>query len=145
MIPTIHEKCCGCWDTKNCIQFYRRFRNQRQIVYHSLAYTKRQSSMSYFVKYGSFFGAIIVFIHCNGKQYAIINRYSIKKKFSDYLISSNYYNVLLKSIDSFFFVLEKQSHHVDITDIISITDMCILIEEENSFVVSPISSSHEHD
>lgn len=115
------------------------------MVYHSLQYKKRQSSISYFIKYGSLFGEIVIFVHCSGKQYAIVRRYSIKSKFSDYFISSTYYGILFKPIDYFFFVLEKLSYHLDIIDIDSIADMCILIEGEDFFIASPISSSHEHD
>jgi len=74
----MHSSICDCHNIINCIQFYRRFRNEKEVVYHSLAYKKRQSSISYFIKYGNLFGSIVVFMYCNGKEYAIINRHTLK-------------------------------------------------------------------
>lgn len=145
IILDFHNQYCDCSDTNTCIKYYRRFKSKQHIIYHSLAYTKRQSSVSYFIKYGSLFGAIIVFFRCSGRQYAIVRRHSIKTKFSDYFMASNYYDILSKSIDSFFYVLENLSYYVDVIDVNSITDMCILMEDEDTYIVSPISGSHEHD
>ncbi|CAF2085091.1 unnamed protein product [Rotaria magnacalcarata] len=116
-----------------------------RIIYHSLIYKKRQLSVSYFVKYGSLFGTIMTFIACNGKQYALIKRYEVKNLFSNCFVSSKYYSLLLISIDEFFFVLEKTSSQVDVVDAYSSLDICIVIEEVDSFVVSPMSAYHEHD
>ncbi|CAF2855212.1 unnamed protein product [Rotaria sp. Silwood2] len=145
VISSVHTSLCHCHDLNQCIKFYRRFRNKKQIVYHSLAYTKRQSSVSYFVKYNSLFGIIITFMSCDDKQYAIIKRHAVKKKFSDYFVSSPYHSLLSKPIDTFFFVLEKQSLQFDVVDVYSSLDMCIVIEEDDCFIVSPLSIYHEHD
>ena len=82
---------------------------------------------------------------CNGKEYAIINRHMLKNPFSDIFISSSYYEKLSRSIDSLFFVLEKVSGQCDIFDMYHSMEMCIVIEEEECFVVSPLSVYHEHD
>jgi hypothetical protein len=145
IISSIHTKICNCHDFNKCMKFYRRFKNKKQIVYHSLAYTRRQSSISFFIKYGTLFGSIITFMSCNDKQYAIIKRYSTKKRFSDYFSSSVYYKLLSKSIDVFFFVLEKSSFQLDVIDIHSSMQICIVIEEDDCFIVSPLLVYHEHD
>ncbi|CAF1367916.1 unnamed protein product [Rotaria sp. Silwood1] len=84
ILPNIHQRFCNCSNVNNCMKFYQRFRNKQQIVYHSLEYTKKQSSVSYFIKYGSLFGIVIVFMSCNDKQYAVVKRHPIKKRFSDF-------------------------------------------------------------
>ncbi|CAF1285776.1 unnamed protein product [Rotaria sordida] len=145
MISSVHASICQCQVLNQCIKFYRRFRHKNQIIFHSLAYTKRQSSVSYFVKYNSLFGSIITFMSCNDKQYAIIKRYPIKKLFSDYFVSSPYYGRLMKPLDTFFFVLEKVSFQFDLVDVYSSLYMCVVIEEDDCLIVSPISVYHEHD
>lgn len=141
----MHSSICDCNNIINCIQFYRRFRNEKEVVYHSLAYKKRQSSISYFIKYANLFGSIMVFMCCNGKEYAVINRHMLKSRFSDHFISSYYYNILSKPIDSFFFVLDKVSNRFDVIDLQNSMEMCIVIEEDDCFIVSPLSVYHEHD
>jgi hypothetical protein len=82
---------------------------------------------------------------CNGKEYAIINRHMVKSRFSDHFISSYYYSILSKPIDSFFFVLNKVSTQFDVIDINTSMEMCIIFEEDDCLVVSPLSVYHEHD
>ena len=84
-------------------------------------------------------------MRCNGKEYAIVNRHMVKSCFSDHFISSYYYHILSKPIDSFFFVLNKVSSRFDVVDINISMEMCIIIEEDDCFVVSPLSVYHEHD
>jgi hypothetical protein len=69
----------------------------------------------------------------------------LKNRFSDNFISSSYYGILSKSIDSFFFVVDKISLQVDVFEIHNSMEMCIVIEEEDCFIVSPLSVYHEHD
>lgn len=128
-----------------CVKFYCRFENKKNIVYHSLAYKRRQSSVSYFIKYENSFGSILVFITCNGKEYAIVNHHALMNPFSDYFISSSYHNILSKPVDSFFFIVGKMPDRFDVIDVHSFIEMCVIVEEEHHFVVSPISAYHEHD
>lgn len=144
-MPNIHTSICDCKNLDTCIRFYRRYRNKDNVIFHSLSYNKRQLSISFFVKYGSLFGSILTFMNCNNKKYAIIKRYPIKKLFSECFISSIYYGLLSKSVDQFFFILDKVASQFDIVDIHSSFDMCIVIEEEDCYVVSPLSSYYEHD
>ena len=79
------------------------------------------------------------------REYAIVNRHIEKSRFSDSLMSSSYYNILAKPIDAFFFVLSKESSKIDVIDVQSSIEMCIVIEEDDCFIVSPLSVYHEHD
>jgi hypothetical protein len=87
----------------------------------------------------------MVFMSCNDKQYAIIKRNPIRRRFSDFFVSSAYYSILNEPVDAFFFVLEKASFHFDVVDLESSMEMCIVVEDDDCFVVSPISVHHEHD
>ena len=60
-------------------------------------------------------------------------------------VSSSYYNALSKPMDSFLFILNKQSHQLDVFDAHMFMEMCIIIEEDSCLVVSPLSVYHEHD
>jgi hypothetical protein len=145
LIPNIHASLCNCNDLANCLKFYRRYRNKNLNIYHSLSYAKRQSSVSYFIKYGSSYGSIVTFFSCNKKAYAVIQRYSMKNLFSEYITSSPYHNILSKSMDSFFVVLNDVSTEFDIIGVQNVMDMCIVIEQKGSLVVTPLSAVYEHD
>lgn len=144
-LPEIHLAICGCQNLVNCVTFYQRFRNNQGIVFHSLSYKKRNNSLSYMVKYGKLFGEIAVFMQCNGIEYAIINRLKEKHSFSSYFAASRYYCILNKPLDCFFYTLVKESNQIDVVKIEPSMKMCIAVEENDCFIVSPLSVHYEHD
>jgi hypothetical protein len=120
------------------------------MVYHSLIYPRRGSTLSYFVQYSkdceeNLFGIVELFFTCNNKSYALIHNHSVKHLFTDVLLSSKYHFVLLKVLDMYFYVLHRTSTFCDIVTIDSITNLCIIFTFDDSLVVTPLSSSYEHD
>lgn len=120
------------------------------MVYHSLSYQRRGSSMSYFVQYSKddekdLFGIIELFFTCNNKNYALIHNHSLKNLFTDYFLSSKYHSILLKALNMYFYVLNRTSTFSDIVIVDNISNMCIVFTFDDSLVVTPLSSSYEHD
>jgi hypothetical protein len=145
ILPNIHDKICNCFNIRNCSRFYRRLMDKKKVVFHSLAYQKRQSSISYFIKYGSLFGAVLVYMFCSNDQYAIVKRYKNKKRFSDHFISFPYYALLAEPVDNFLCVLEKETLEYDVVNVNSSIYMCIIVEENDLLYVSSVFVYHEHD
>ena len=54
-----------------------------------------------------------IFLICNGKEFALIQRYTIKKLYSNYFTRSKYYELLKNPLDSFF-VLENKPSQFDL-------------------------------
>jgi hypothetical protein len=144
-----HESLCDCGNTNECVQFYRRYRT-KHLVYHSLLYSKRGSSMSFFIHYSDdgesdLFGSVELYFACAQKSYALINHYEVKNLFTDYFASSKYHMYLLKAMNKYFHVLHLKSTHQKIVPVERIKSMCVVFDFSDSCVVTPISSSYEHD
>jgi hypothetical protein len=148
-LSTWHENVCGCDETTTCVIVYRRclIRNQ---IYHSLHYSKRQSTVSYFVQYttndhDSLFGSIKYFFTYKGSSFALINNHPSLKQFSDIFISSSYHALLSECINSYFYIIGTNGssfHHVPMQKILN---LCIVFKEDDFIIVTPISAAHEHD
>ena len=144
-----HQSMCNCDGSKACVQFYRRYRS-KHLVYHSLLYTKRGSSISFFIHYSEdgepdLFGSVEVYFSCTDKKYALINHYEAKSLFTDYFVSSRYHPHLLTATNAYFHVLHQTSTHQKIVLVERIKSMCIVFHFSDSYVVTPVSSSYEHD
>ena len=144
-----HGSMCGCDESSACVQFYRRYRT-KHMVYHSLLYSKRGSSISFFVHYSEdgepdLFGSVELYFTCANKSYALINQYGVKNLFTDYFASSKYHVQLLKATDAYFHVLDHTSTLQKIVLVEQIKTMCIVFDFSDSYVVTPVSSSYEHD
>lgn len=146
---TWHENVCGCNETTTCLIIYRRclIRNQ---IYHSLHYSKRQSTVSYFVRYTNndndlLFGSIEYFFTYKGSSFALINNHLNIKPFSDIFVSSSYHPLLSECINSYFYILQANGssfHHVPIQNILN---LCIVFEDVNSIITTPVFAAYEHD
>lgn len=147
----IHAELCGCEKIHQCFKLYRRvIFNDR--IFHSLIYTKRGKSNSYFIQYLSDqclyqFGSIQCFMSLQSteKSYALINVHRIQKKYSDYIKSTKYYDLLKTPLDNYFFVLEKHSCKKTIILIDYILKHCIVFNMNEYIVVTPVATHHEHD
>ena len=82
---------------------------------------------------------------CNGKNYAIVKHHAVKSRFSDHFASSKYYESLQEPTDNLFYALEKCSIQIDLVSVENGIDMCIVFEDDDSEIVSPLSVYHEHD
>ncbi len=146
-----HKNLCDCVNWNKCMTIYRRCL-VRELMFHSLLYKKRQQCISYFVQYFSHgdlkqrcFGAIKYFFTCHSKSFALIQRYSIIRSYSEFFQTSKYFNLLKKTIDSFFYVLQFESGRLDLIPVENISIHCIVIEANGYLVATPISSYNEHD
>lgn len=146
-----HQRLCGCNGLDKCLVLYRRC-FVRERLFHSLLYQKRQRCISYFIQYSSnddgeqrHFGAIEYFFTCHGKSFALVHRYPVKQLYSEFYRTSRYFSLLKKALDSFFFVLKSESSQLDVILVEQICIHCIMIEENEYFIVTPISSYNEHD
>lgn len=119
-------------------------------MFHSLIYTRRNSTTSFFVQYryngtDYNFGKIRLFFTLKEDTFALIEHHSVQKKFSDFFLCSKYHELLRKSIDVFFFVLMPQLSALRCVSINEIENHCICFQFLNSIIVTPLSVSHEHD
>ena len=108
-----HLVVCNCGKLDQCLRTCRRCIIDTK-VYHSLIYTRRNSTISFFVQYytnqdDSNFGKIRYFFTSNNDTFAVIDHRESKKKFSNFFISTSYCELLRKSLDSFFYVLYSES------------------------------------
>ncbi len=143
-----HLLVCGCDKPYQCVQVFRRCIIDKK-VYHSLIYSRRNSTISYFVQYYENneinIGKIKLFFTSNNGEYALIEHHGIKTKFSDFFKSSSYYKLLCKSIDYFFFVLYSHTSLVHCVPISSIENYCVVFEKNHHMIVTPLSIYYEHD
>ncbi len=146
-----HKQLCGCNNFRECIKPYRRCVVSK-IMYHSLQYTKRKSTISYFVRYlfrpNMFeFGMIEVFFRYQGQTYALVKNFQVVNAFSDYLTDSHYYELLKQPINKFFFVLKKTNNN-SIVSVEKLEKHMILFEDipqKGLILATPVSSMNEHD
>lgn len=143
--------CSTCNGLDQCFVVYRRFVIQQR-MFHSLIYNRRRQSISYFVEYRlsddaehQRFGSIHYFFIHQQRGYAIIGRHSVKHAYSDFFKASKYYDLLKDPLNVLFFVLEKYSQRIDLVQTHCITNHCIVIDTNDSFVVTPVSNHNEHD
>ena len=150
-MSNIHADLCECGRLDSCCTIYRRF-IIHGAMFHSLIYQKRQNSISYFVQYlfggqacDRRFGKIELFFTCAYGSYAVIRRHHIARLYSDWFKSASYYFLVLKPLDTLYFVLEKDHRQLDLVQTNSIVNHCIVIEKSDHLFVTPFSSYHEHD
>jgi hypothetical protein len=144
-----HLLVCGCNKPYQCVLVFCRCIIDRK-TYHSLIYSRRNSTISYFVQYRQNgndinFGKIKCFFTTNSGKYALIEHHGIKTKFSNFFESSSYYDLLRKSIDYFFFVLYFHVSAVHCIPISCIENYCIVFEKNHHIIVTPLSVYYEHD
>jgi hypothetical protein len=144
-----HQTLCGCAQMSLCIVVYRRCMINNQ-CYHSLLYTKRQSTVSYFVSYIDdhgrvSFGSIELYFTCGGKAFALIDHHPVRYPFSDNFLSTSYYPLLSNLIDVFFHVLEPKSSTFHCVPTGNVSNFCIVFEGDQSLIVTPVSTAFEHD
>lgn len=119
-------------------------------MFHSLSYNRLNSTLNYFVQYqyddsAVNFGKVQYFFSLKKEHFAIIDHHAIESKFSGFIRSSPYYELLVKSIDDFFFVLFTQSTQSHCVPVNSIVNHCVCFETSNQIIVTPLSYSYEHD
>lgn len=144
-----HKSVCNCNQTATCIVIYYRCVIKKQI-YHSLSYPRRQSTKSYFVKYTNdrreiLFGAIQLFFTYKGSTLALINNYAKKHLFSDVFASSSYHSFLSKYINTFFYLLEENPSSFHYVPIYQILNLCVVFENDDCIILTPVSQAYEHD
>lgn len=143
--------CAGCNQLNDCCTIYRRFIIERK-MFHSLIYTKRRNSNSYFVQYWMNndttkirFGVIKFFFTYRQEGHAVMDHYPVNCLYSQYFKESKYYDLLRRPLDSLFFVLEKYSRSKHLVNTSWIKSHCIVIEMNNTLLVTPASTYDEHD
>ena len=148
----LHAQVCDCAHPRQCITVYKRFNDKNGHTFHSMTYSRCGRSMSYFAEYQSInkhlrYGAIVLFYSTNNgtKSFALIDRYPQKRAFSDHFKKSKYYPRLRAPLDSLFFVLENYSTSRDIVSTDSILKHCIVFQQEDCKLVTPVSTYDEHD
>lgn len=127
-----------------CVTFYRRCLLQRR-VYHSKKYTRRKRSINYFIQFQqldqSFFGIILLFYTQQQRKLALIKHFERKCSFSDYFKESEYYSLIKKPMDRYFFVLmESEKYQVIHTEMI--TNHLIVLKNSRDFstvVATPVN------
>lgn len=144
-----HRMICNCDKLDQCVHIFRRCVIDRK-MYHSLIYSRRNSTISYFVQYyekqeDCKFGKIRYFFTSNDKTFAVIDHYKVKNNFSEFFISTPYYKLLRKSINTFFHVLSSHSSSVNCVPVALIRNHCIIFEMTNYIIVTPLSAYDEHD
>lgn len=144
-----HSSLCDCDEPNHCLVFYQRcIINKR--MFHSLVYNRPNSTVNYFVQYhydGSVvnFGKVQYFFVLEQETFAMIEHHTVESRFSDFFSSSSYHQLLMKSIDNFFFVLAIQSFESHCVSVNSIVNHCVCFDHPNHIVVTPLSYSFEHD
>ena len=143
-----HEHVCECDQPTTCITIFNRCIIKSK-TYHSLSYTNRQSTISYFVQYfndnqNTLFGSIELFFTYKGSSFALINYHSAKHLFSDVFRSTPYYYILSKCIYMYFYILQSKSSSFHYVPIQNILNLCIVFENYNLLIVTPISKCYEH-
>jgi hypothetical protein len=140
---------CGCDEPGQCMAIFRRCVIDGK-MFHSLIYTRRGSTISYFVRYrhhlnDNLFGKIRFFFSMNQETFALIENHPLQAKFSEFVSHSTYYQLLSKSIDSFYFVLSNESSSMHCVPVNCIENHCIVFERLDCILVTPLSICHEHD
>lgn len=144
-----HLSVCGCENPEQCVIIFRRCIIDGK-MFHSLLYTRRGSTVSYFVRYRhhpneNSFGKIHFFFSFKEETFALIENHSAKDKFSHFFSHSRYSQLLSKSIDSFYCVLSKDFSSMHCVSVNSIENHCIVFERPDCLLVTPLSTYHEHD
>ncbi|CAF2156524.1 unnamed protein product [Rotaria magnacalcarata] len=144
-----HEHERGCNQATTCTKIYNRC-IINGTMYHSLGYTKRQSTMSYFVKYTNndhsiLFGSIELFFKYKDFNFALINHHINQKLFSDIFSSTSYHSLLSKCINSYYYILQSKASLCHYVPVHHILNLCVVFEKENFIIVTPISRGYEHD
>lgn len=144
-----HGTVCSCSDPSTCVSIYRRCQWQQKI-YHSLLYTKCKKSISYFVQYHMDdrlnFGRIALFFRCNNAMFALVHRHQRTGLFSEQFSSSPYYSLIKEPVDRYFFILKHESSSpLECVPICQIRTHCVIFDRADSFVVTPVTTHHEHD
>lgn len=142
---------CDCVHLNSCIVIYHRF-IVRQQIYHSLIYTRRRNSISYFVEYCSAndipnrrFGSIKYFFVYENEGYAVFDTHSIRHDYSDFFRASKYYGLLKDSLNCVLFVLEKNSRRTEFVKTDFIINDCIVIDMNDALLITPVQNCYEHD
>ena len=150
-VSEVHQRLCGCLSIGQCIIGYRRCRTEKKL-FHSLSYSRRKRSCSYFVRCQDkdlgefFFGKIVVFFMCKCLAFALIQIYQCQGSFSDLLRSSRSYFLVKNSVDRLFFLLSgTPSLELRAVSINSIVDHCIVFNHEQHLIATPVSSYDEHN
>ena len=148
-IAVHHQILCGCDKINSCVVVYRRCLI-KTTVYHSLAYLKRRSTISYFVQYvdskrNTVFGSIKFFFTYRGQTFALINHHPSRDLFSNQFVSSEYHPLLCKCIDIYFHLLVMNSSSVSCIPIDNVQNMCVVFEKKDYLIVTPLSIGYEHD
>ena len=149
IIEQRHTILCSCENIKQCVVIFRRC-HMHSKVYHSMLYSRRQRSVSYFVQYRNEhmvlkYGKIILFFTCKNQHFAIIEHHRTLTAFSEQLKSSQYYNLLKNVVDLFFSRVEIHSFDCICIPISFISKHCVVFEADRCFIVTPVSDCEEHD
>lgn len=139
-----HQNTCHCGNIDNCIALYRRcIINQR--IYHSIKYLQRKRSVNHFIEFRQrpnqiSFGMILLFYTQQQQQLALIQHYERKCNYSDYFRHSEYYNLIKKPIDLYFFVLTKSMNY-GVIRVDTITNHLIILKNNrntSTIVATPV-------
>ena len=150
-ILSAHSNICGCSTANDSLKLFRRCVIRRH-VYHSMHCTKRQKSVSFFIRYRDSdnpveyrFGKIIIFFKYLTSSYAFIERYPVIQKFSE-LLPSPHYRLLHKPVNELFFIISQtRSSNLEPILLSRILDHCIVFDCIEYQITTPVSSYDEHD
>lgn len=150
-IDRFHTDRCDCGQLNSCCTTYDRYSIDGN-MFHSERYSKRKSSVSYFVQFTLDddqdhirFGSIQWFFICQGIGHAVIQCHRTASLYSDCFKNSPYYHILREPVDRLYFLLEKVPFRDHIVRTDSITNHCVIVEKNDHLFTSSILSYDEHD
>ena len=150
-VSEVHTRLCGCPSIGQCVRGYQRCRANRKI-FHSLSYSRRRKSVSYFVRCRDtdsddlFFGKIVIFFVCKHRAFALTQIYPRQDSFSDFFRSSLSYFLLKNAVDRLFFLLSSTPClELRAVPMDSVVDHCIVFNHEHYLIATSVSSYDEHN
>ena len=150
-VVDIHKQLCDCPSIDQCVRGFQRCQTNRK-CFHSLSYTRRRKSVSFFVRYSGkdsasfFFGKIIIFFTCKTSTFALVQVYPLEKSFSDLFRASQSYFLMRNSLDRLFYLLSPTpSLQLQVVLVDDLVDHCIIFDHKQHLVATPVSSYDEHN
>jgi hypothetical protein len=150
-VVLVHDQSCTCQSVNSCVNGFQRYRISRK-CFHSLAYSRRQKSVSYFVRCQKencvefLFGKIVIFFTHGGSTFALLQVHPVQSYCSDFFQASESYFLLKKPLDRLFFLLSLSPlPELEACPIDLLLDHCIVFSHEKHLIVTPVSSYDEHN
>ena len=146
-----HDQSCVCQLINSCLSGFQRWRVNRK-CFHSLSYSRRQKSVSYFVRCQRqnstefLFGKIVIFFTHGPSNFALLQVHPAQNHYSDSFQASDSYFLLKKPLDRLFFRLSLNPlPELEACPLDTLLDHCIVFTRETHLIATPVSSYDEHN